>query len=190
MLLQELALNATDQEKGCANNVTVKKEKNTIVIIDDGKEFNPLEKLKKRNGGATITLNYLRENSNHISFNHKYENDKNYLIMTFDNDTIDQIEDCTLKIDDIELMLENAVNELVKKIKDLNMEDNCDELILDVLATNTPISVQKLFINAVLNDISCKLVLKVRNNDDFLKSFLKDYIEENVISDKLIIQYI
>jgi hypothetical protein len=138
MLLQELVMNS--QKHGRANKVIIKKEKNSIKVYDDGIEFNPLTGLCGDGGGAK-TLQYVLRNPDNIQFYYSYENNENIFTMTFSGNDFITNNDCTLVVKNIELMMENAISELIEKLKKISTMHDCKEIVVDILESKIAISI-------------------------------------------------
>jgi len=188
MLFQELAMNA--EIHGHSNKITIKKEKNYIKIYDDGIKFNPLVELNNQHGGGTNILQYIQEDNKGIEFDYMYENNHNILTLTFNESDFIDSNECTLIVKNIDLMIKNAIINLIDKLQEISKNENCEILYIDIIESKIAISIKRILINKILENISCNLVLRIRNSDTFTKNFLEYYIENNNLGDKLQLQLI
>lgn len=184
-LFQELVLNAN--KHGFASNVTIIKKHNTFTLIDDGKEFNPILGLNKRTGGGSHTLNHILNNMKQLSVNYKYENDMNKVVISFSNNRSLIDEDCIIQLQGEELFYYETRSALMDEIIAKSKDNNCEEFLIDIIESKMAISHKVEIVQKIINNTSCDIIFKVRDDSFFIK-YINEFAEEHNIVNRVRIE--
>ncbi|UTJ05544.1 hypothetical protein [Arcobacter roscoffensis] len=187
-LFQELLLNA--QKHGYANDVQIIKQQNSFIFIDDGKRFNPLIELSKKTGGGSYTINHIKNNIKELSLEYKYKDNRNELIITFENNRNLINEDCIVMIQGDELFHFEIRNTLIDEIIKKSKNNECEDFVIDVIESQMAISHKAEIINRIMNDTTCNIVFKIRNQDIFFKNYIEGFAEHYGIIDRIKVEHV
>ncbi len=187
-LFQELLLNA--QKYGYANDAKIIKQQNSFIFSDDGKKFNPLVELSKKDGGGTYTLRHIENNIKELSLEYKYEDNRNKLIITFENNRNLISEDCIVMLQGEKLYDFEIINTLLDEIVKKSQNNECEDFVIDVIESQMAISHKVIIINKIMNNTTCNIIFKIRNQDDFFKKYIEGFAEDYGIVDRIKIELI
>lgn len=187
-LFQELLLNA--EKHGFANDVQIIKKHNSFIFIDDGKKFNPLIELSKKTGGGTFTVNHIESDMEELSLEYKYEEEKNKLIITFENNRNLINEDCIVVLQGVELFYPETRDALLNEIIKKSQDNECESFIIDVIESEMAISHKVQIVNKIIHDTTCNIIFKIRNHDNFFKKFINEFAKERDIVDRIKIEVV